>query len=610
VEQIGNVKSHSLRPKPLDVYISCSQEDDEWAKWVAWILRRAGYTVSDARFEADPGADIEASTRAAVRNSAVFLVILSHSSFVSGFVSQEWKAVWKIDPEAAGSRIVTLLVSPVEPPGLLARSKLVPLYGSHEEDAEASVLRAVSGILPGRLDEMRPNFPPNTATRGDVPNFSRLIADVLFVGREEELHRLRYFFTLPTSRVVGISGPGGIGKTSLALEYARLARDKYRNIIHLHNGQDLQRWILDTPALERGSLLLIVDNLQDSTEIREASRWIQDRTAVDAILISRSPINADPELMQISLHPMSQSEARQLLRMQLPDVRGETIDELESLVGGLPLVLRLTAILLMKSDSRAEDFVRSLKRSLSRIPSDGPDGNVAALSLAETYFERFSANGSLNDAFEAERILRRLLEADPQSPPVWTLQSVLGVLLDKRHQLTGSPEALGESITLLRRALDVVPPGHPDRPAMLSNLAAALRSHSNLTGSPEALGESIFLLRMALNEMPPGHPDQPAILSNLAAALRSRSDLTGSPEELSESITLLRMALNEMPPGHPDQPAISSNLAAALRSRSDLTGSREDNAEAQSLQLEVTRGSTDPLRHSPLLGQGPGIADG
>ncbi|HLY27479.1 MAG TPA: protein kinase [Aggregatilineales bacterium] len=56
---------------------------------------------------------------------------------------------------------------------------------------------------------------PTTTTRNNLPEQA-----TTFVGREAELHELAALLDKPSARMVGILGPGGMGKTRLALEVA------------------------------------------------------------------------------------------------------------------------------------------------------------------------------------------------------------------------------------------------------------------------------------------------------------------------------------------------------------------------------------------------------
>ena len=68
--------------------------------------------------------------------------------------------------------------------------------------------------------DLRQDFPPLTSLNA-VPN-NLPIQVTSFIGREGDLDELRRL--LPTTRLLTLTGPGGIGKTRLALQIAaRLA---------------------------------------------------------------------------------------------------------------------------------------------------------------------------------------------------------------------------------------------------------------------------------------------------------------------------------------------------------------------------------------------------
>ncbi|GAB4076072.1 hypothetical protein GCM10028781_08360 [Nostocoides australiense] len=134
------------------------------------------------------------------------------------------------------------------------------------------------------------------------------------------------------------------------------------------------------------------------------------------------------------------------------------------------------------------------------------------------YLARYRKTGALNDALEAERLLRQMILVNEELPGGVTALSRLSAVLYEKYRVFGDRAGLEESILLLREAVGAVPPDHPDRAAMLSNLAAALRSRVELTGDRAGLEESILLLREAVGAVPPDHPDRAAMLSNLERA--------------------------------------------------------------------------------------------
>lgn len=97
-------------------------------------------------------------------------------------------------------------------------------------DPSPSLQRLEQGILTGDAEITDgpgaggwPSSPSAPAAPGDAPNDSapavRIVSAAPFIGRRDELERLAH--ALSESRLVTVVGPGGVGKTRLALELAR-----------------------------------------------------------------------------------------------------------------------------------------------------------------------------------------------------------------------------------------------------------------------------------------------------------------------------------------------------------------------------------------------------
>jgi tetratricopeptide (TPR) repeat protein len=69
-------------------------------------------------------------------------------------------------------------------------------------------------------------------------------------------------------------------------------------------------------------------------------------------------------------------------------------------------------------------------------------------------------------------------------------------------------------------------------------------------GKIEDLQEAITFYGEALARCPPGHPDHPSSLNNLANTLFTRFEQLGKMEDLEEAITYHHQALDLFPPGH------------------------------------------------------------
>jgi len=80
--------------------------------------------------------------------------------------------------------------------------------------------------LPGKTD-VSPAPPVEPA--GAIPSPTAPVVGTSFIGRNSELARIRALANQPSSRLITIAGPGGIGKTRIALELLRsLGEDGHR----------------------------------------------------------------------------------------------------------------------------------------------------------------------------------------------------------------------------------------------------------------------------------------------------------------------------------------------------------------------------------------------
>ncbi|KAG1829949.1 TPR-like protein [Suillus variegatus] len=183
----------------------------------------------------------------------------------------------------------------------------------------------------------------------------------------------------------------------------------------------------------------------------------------------------------------------------------------------------------------------------------------------------------MSDLDESIELLRDALLLYPPGHPDRSLSlNNLALSLRDSFQQRGIMSDLDESIELLRDALLLPPPGRSDRSMYLNNLALSLRERFLQRGMMSDLDESIELHRDALLPRPPSHPDRSASLSNLAVSLRDRFQQRGIMSDLDDSIELLRDALLLHLPGHSDRSASLSNLAVSLRDRFQQRGMMSD----------------------------------
>ena len=111
-----------------------------------------------------------------------------------------------------------------------------------------------------------------------------------------------------------------------------------------------------------------------------------------------------------------------------------------------------------------------------------------------------------------------------------------------RFEQTSQQVDIDEAISLLRQALVLRLPPHPDYSGSLSNLASALWTRFKQQGQRTDLDEAIPLYRQALDLRPPPHPNRSLSLSCLATALSSRFEQGGQQIDLDEAMSTYRTA--------------------------------------------------------------------
>jgi predicted ATPase/class 3 adenylate cyclase len=259
------------------------------------------------------------------------------------------------------SEATQLLVGSSLPEGLSIRD-----LGRH-------VLRDVPA--PERLYQLdiagqQEDFPPLRAPRPATGNLTERLTT--FIGRDVELAELSDL--IGSNRLVTLTGPGGVGKTSLAVEVARtfvdstadgawlveldrvpepgLVAAEIARTLGLFDGPDrpaadgLERYLAER------SVLLVVDNFEhvlDAAPVVSGILRASPRTRV--LATSRAPLRIAGE-QEYALRPLVERDTGSELFIQRAravrpgwspgDDRG-AVDEIAALVDGLPLALELAA---------------------------------------------------------------------------------------------------------------------------------------------------------------------------------------------------------------------------------------------------------------------------
>lgn len=221
-----------------------------------------------------------------------------------------------------------------------------------------------------------------------------------FVGRECEIDTLINALRRESRAcITGISGMGGIGKTELALLVAERLRDEYPDAQFFINlqGTDANprspqeamaicvRAFLGPEAklpeepeqllhlyrsqLNSKRVLLLLDNAADSAQVRP----LLPPTGCAVLVSSRQSV-ALPGMTPLTLHPLTEKEARQLL-LEIAPRAEPAAEQICRLCGYLPLALRAAGSLLaITADLDPADYAAQLQDERSRLERIGTEG--------------------------------------------------------------------------------------------------------------------------------------------------------------------------------------------------------------------------------------------
>ncbi|MCK9895950.1 TIR domain-containing protein [Frankia sp. AgB32] len=169
------------------MFVSYTQDDVGWARWIAWQLAAEGWQVDLQDWHSVPGTNFVAWMDACLAAADHVLLLLSPAYLRSTWAASEWQA--RYAPRRR--TLVPVRVKLCEPVGLLGPLVRVDLYDQDEDGAAQALLRGLRGARDGHLVPTdQPPFPRATPA-SSPPAFPGLDAET-FTGWVRDACRDRW----------------------------------------------------------------------------------------------------------------------------------------------------------------------------------------------------------------------------------------------------------------------------------------------------------------------------------------------------------------------------------------------------------------------------------
>jgi tetratricopeptide (TPR) repeat protein len=452
-----------------DFFVSYTTVDRAWAEWIAWQLEAEDYNVIVQAWDFAAGRDWAHEMQHATATAERVVVVLSAAYLRSAHGEAEWRAFYADDPSGERGLLLPVRVDKVDPPGLLKTRIYVDLVGKDAKSARAALLVAARGVR-GKPTEA-PEFPGDRRSEvsaTEAPRFPGELPPVwnvpfhpnpFFIGRDLLLAELQTRLQAPDVAVrrVVLTGLGGVGKTSMAVEYVYRHHADY-DLVWCVNGEQPASLLTDLAALasqlglaadasqeaqlaalrswleHQPRWLVVLDNVDEPKAVAD---WLPRSATGQLIITSRDEVGWEQLASVLPVEALAPADAAALLLGRA----GETgpaaeaaATTLAATLGGLPLALEQAGAYV------AATGTVSLAGYAELFATRAPELLKRAQPLA--YQHTVATTWSL--------ALQRLQQADPAAVDLLKLASFLSpddlpqALLAAHHDQL--PETLGPAV--------------------------------------------------------------------------------------------------------------------------------------------------------------------
>ena len=572
------------------------------AREVADVLTEKGYKVLVQDYDIPLGASFVDAMHEAIINSRDLIILFTEDYLRSPYTRKEFTSFEAERVKTSEERhIIVLRCEDVPLRGLLADNVYQTLVGIENPDERKRRIIAAAE----RQSQAAP--PPPRPFIGVPPRIAS------FTGRAEELDRLDAILmrdkpVAVTQASVGraaVQGMGGVGKTSLAVEYAYRYRNLYAGVcwctaetraglLNSLAGLGVALGAVGSSETEveraatitlrrlneqRATWLLVYDNVTAPDQISDLLPSAGARVLITSRFSDWSEL-ADE--VAVDVLPPGEAVAFLENRTRRGDAAGART--LAGAVGNLPLALDHAAAYCKRTQMGFADYAA---KALTLIAA-APRGTGYPRSVAATF--DLAIAEAVAQCQSAEALIVFLAQCAPERIPMILVE---GAIADEAERL----EALA---ALAEVSLVKHDPFEDGTPAVtVHRLVQAVAARSEAKGSArDALGQLIARLVVVY----PKDADDlrswflcaqltPHLLAQRAASLDDAPVFTAWPELLSraggyfqgraaysQALPLLRDALaireKSLGPEHPDTVGSLSDLASVLRAQGDFAAAR------------------------------------
>jgi tetratricopeptide (TPR) repeat protein len=482
-----------------DFFVSYTGADLPWAQWIAWELEAAGYTTILQEWDFQAGANFILEMHRAARETDRTVAVLSSRHLEALYTQPEWAAALVTDPTGTKRQLVPVRIEECTPNGLLAALVYIDLVGLDEDSARIRLRERIAGTLRGRS---KPSVaPPAPMEKGAAaadgrPRFATALPPVWnlpyrrnpnFTGREEQLAALASQLdqgaaTVAVTQAQAVHGTGGIGKTSLAVEYAYRHRARFE-VVWWVRAAEPASLVGDYAALAGVLGLAEADRADQQMAALAVRRWLEDHDrwllVLDNAQAPETPTGLDPPLGRLvdlipqvvhgqalittrdarwkraatlaELDLFTPEEAVRFLLARSGSEDEQAAAEVAELLGWLPLALEQAGAYVREAGISLASYLDRLRRfpevALAKgEPRDHDPADTVAVTWQVSLEQVRAVAGALGllevCAFLSPDDIPRDLVAQPADPPPTDVELAA---------LATDPFALDEAVTALRR---------------------------------------------------------------------------------------------------------------------------------------------------------------